>query len=104
LEKRFLSRVRTHSISLEQFLNLGKSLVKSKRSPGRKNVLGIKSLTQTVEGRTTTLDKTTTVHRVESNRVALEETTVLEMTVEAKTTVEAKIIVQIVIEPLRLFE
>jgi hypothetical protein len=89
---------------LERFPNLGKSLVKSKKSPGQKSAHGIKSQTQTEEGRATVPDKTTTVHRVESNRVALEETTVLEMTVEAKTTVEAKIIVQIVIEPLRLFE
>jgi hypothetical protein len=51
-----------------------------------------------VEGRTTTLDKTTTVHPVESNQAAHVETTVLEMTVETK------IIVQNVTEPLRLFE
>jgi hypothetical protein len=89
---------------LELFPNLGKSLAKSKRSPEPKNDLGIKSQTQTVEGRTTTLDKTTTVHPVESNQAAHVETTVLEMTVETKTTVETKIIVQNVTEPLRLFE
>ena len=46
-----------------------------------------------MEGRTTTLDKTTTVHPVESNPAAHVETTVLEMIVATK------IIVQIVIEP-----
>ena len=52
-----------------------------------------------MEGRTTTLDKTTTVHPVESNPAAHVETTVLEMIVATKTTVATKIIVQIVIEP-----
>jgi hypothetical protein len=76
---------------LELFPSLGKSLVKSKKSLGQKSAHGIKSQTQTEEGRATVPDKTTTVHRVESNRVALEETTVLEMTVVTKTTAQTEI-------------